>query len=103
VRTPGIGPHGMYLDPWGNPYIVTLDMNGDDRCRDGFYSQDRVSADPTGNGRKGFNGLAKSSGLANSFEYRGSVMVWSLGPDGLVDPGSPANKGANKDNILSWK
>ncbi len=30
-------------------------------------------------------------------------MVWSAGPDGKIDPGSPANQGANKDNILSWK
>jgi prepilin-type N-terminal cleavage/methylation domain-containing protein len=103
VRTAGIGPDGIYRDPWGNPYIITIDMNGDERCRDGFYCQDSVSRDPTGNGKKGFNGLFKQSTLANSFEYRGSVMVWSAGPDGMVDAGSPANKGANKDNILSWK
>ena len=30
-------------------------------------------------------------------------MVWSAGPDGMIDPNSPATKGANKDNILSWK
>jgi prepilin-type N-terminal cleavage/methylation domain-containing protein len=103
VRAAGIGPDGIYRDPWGNPYIITIDMNGDERCRDGFYCQDSVSRDPTGNGKKGFNGLFKPSTLANSFEYRGSVMVWSAGPDGMVDAGSPANKGANKDNILNWK
>lgn len=103
VRTAGIGPDGVYRDPWGNPYIITLDMNGDERCRDGFYCLDRVSNDPTGNGRKGYNGLFKSSSLANTFEARTSVMVWSMGPDGLADPGQPANKGANKDNILNWK
>lgn len=103
VRTAGIGPDGVYRDPWGNPYIITLDMNGDERCRDGFYCMDRVSNDPTGNGRKGYNGLFKSSSLANTFEARTSVMVWSMGPDGLADPSQPANKGANKDNILNWK
>jgi hypothetical protein len=30
-------------------------------------------------------------------------MVWSAGPDGKIDPVSPANQGANKDNILSWQ
>lgn len=30
-------------------------------------------------------------------------MVWSAGPDGMIDPKNQANKGANKDNILSWK
>lgn len=102
-RPPGIGPDGVYRDPWGNPYIITLDLNGDDRCRDGFYCQDAVSNDRTGNGRKGYNGLFKSSSLANTFEARTSVMVWSMGPDGLADKGQPANKGANKDNILNWK
>ena len=31
------------------------------------------------------------------------VMVWSLGPDGLASAGEKANKGGNKDNILSWQ
>jgi hypothetical protein len=36
-------------------------------------------------------------------------MVWSAGPDKMVDPNlggslnGKANKGANKDNVLSWK
>ena len=29
-------------------------------------------------------------------------MVWSAGPDKMIDPGAPADKGVNKDNILSW-
>ncbi len=103
VRPPGIGPDGAYRDPWGNPYIVTLDLNGDDRCRDGLYSLDAVSADATGNGKKGLNGLFKAGNAANTFEYRGSVMVWSLGPDGLASPQAKANQGVNKDNILGWK
>jgi prepilin-type N-terminal cleavage/methylation domain-containing protein len=104
VTSAGIGPDGVYRDPWGNPYIITIDMNGDDRCRDGFYCMDSVSLDtsiPTG--MKGFNGLAKPSRAANTFEYRGSVMVWSMGPDGQVSLGAKANQGVNKDNVLSWK
>jgi prepilin-type N-terminal cleavage/methylation domain-containing protein len=104
VKQGGIGPDGVYRDPWGNPYIVTLDMNGDDRCRDGFYALDKVSADPSAPTIRGLNGLSRAPGnAANSFEYRGTVMVWSMGPDGFADPTVPANKGANKDNILSWK
>ena len=104
-RPPGIGPDGVYRDPWGNPYIVSLDMNGDDRVRDGLYCRDAVSRDPTGNGLKGYNGLFKAPGnnLPNTFEYRGSVMVWSMGPDGRADENTPANQGVNKDNILGWK
>lgn len=96
-RTPGIGQDGVYRDPWGNPYIITIDLNYDGQCRDGFYRSDRVS-----NG--GLNGLFKANkSQANGFDFRGEVMVWSLGPDGLADPNVPANQGANKDNILSWK
>ena len=104
ARPPGIGPDGLYRDPWGNPYIVTIDVNGDDRCRDGFYCQDAVSLDPTGvGGKKGYNGLFRQGTAPNTFEFRGTVMVWSLGPDGLADARTPAGAGANKDNILSWK
>jgi prepilin-type N-terminal cleavage/methylation domain-containing protein len=103
TRPSGIGPDGVYRDPWGNPYIVTIDLNGDDRCRDGFYCQDSVSMDRSHPGL-GLNGMAKPpGGGANTFEYRSSVLVWSMGPDGYADPSQPANKGANQDNILSWK
>jgi len=102
-RASGIGADGVYRDPWGNPYIISLDLNGDERCRDGFYCQDPVSNDPTGNGKKGYNGLFRSSTTRDTFEFRGTVMVWSLGPDGMADPRSPANKGANKDNVVNWK
>jgi hypothetical protein len=94
----------VYRDPWGNPYIVSIDLNGDDRCRDGFYCQDIVSRDPSG-AAVGLNGLSKAreyNNAPNTFEYRGPVMVWSLGPDGAYENG-PANKGLNKDNILGWK
>jgi hypothetical protein len=62
-----------------------------------------VSQDPSGARATGLNGLFKQGNLPNTFESRGSVMVWSMGPDGFADLASPANKGANKDNILSWK
>lgn len=92
----GIGADGVYRDPWGNPYIITLDLNYDSKARDGFYRNPAVSAD----GTKGFNGMFNSGG---GFEANTPVMVWSLGPDGLANPGIPANAGVNRDNVLSWK
>src|SRR5438552_2201231 len=35
--TPGIDPNNVFRDPWGNPYIITIDLNDDNRCQDGFY------------------------------------------------------------------
>lgn len=97
---PGIGTDLLYRDPWGNPYIITLDLNYDNLCRDGFYSQTLVSRE---NGAKGFNGLAQAADNPNAWEVRAPVIVWSMGPNGLADAGVKANAGVNKDNILSWK
>lgn len=98
----GIGPDGVLRDPWGNPYIITLDLNYDGKCRDAFYSRWAVSH--TSNGTLGLNGLQLADpNDKNSYEAQGSVMVWSLGPDGQANPSIGANVGVNKDNILSWK
>ncbi len=37
ITSPGIGQDGIYRDPWGNPYIITIDLNYDDKARDAFY------------------------------------------------------------------
>jgi type II secretory pathway pseudopilin PulG len=97
----GIGEDGIYRDPWGTPYFVTIDLNNDDKARDVFYSRPAVSADP-GNANRGLNGLIKHS-TQNLFEANGPVMIWSAGPDGKVDSNAKANAGVNKDNILNWK
>ena len=87
---PGVGSDLVYRDPWGNPYIISLDLDADDSTGDGVYS-----------------GLRKSSKLAPVLPTK--IFVWSFGPDGKADPKpatgiSPTGKGigANKDNILSW-
>jgi prepilin-type N-terminal cleavage/methylation domain-containing protein len=97
----GVDINGVYRDPWGSPYIISLDLNNDGLCRDSFYSQKSVSQQ---NGQTGFNGLFNpdAGGNSDNFEFHGKVMVWSAGPDRLIDTNSPANQGANKDNILSW-
>jgi prepilin-type N-terminal cleavage/methylation domain-containing protein len=80
IGEPGLDPDGVLRDPWGHPYIITIDMNEDNRCKDAYYSPTPDDA------------------------IAGQVLVWSLGPDGAVTPGGPPdNKGANADNVLSWK
>lgn len=95
----GVGDDLVYRDPFGNPYIVTIDFNYDEKCRDGFYRNANVSLD---SGNKGFNGLYRTNN-ANRFEANSAVMVWSFGPDGKVDSSTNAVSGLNKDNVLSWK
>ena len=98
--SPGVGLDGVYRDPWGIPYFITVDLNSDEKCRDSFYRLSLVSKlNAQG---AGYNGLISGPGLDN-FLYNGQIMVWSAGPDKSVDPGVAANKGLNKDNVLSWK
>jgi len=92
--SPGVGTDLVYRDPWGNPYVISMDLNYDGLCEDAFYDSPTVSPN-------GLNGLS----LAPDHNYAlpGKVMVWSAGPDGKIDPTLPANQGANQDNVISWK
>jgi prepilin-type N-terminal cleavage/methylation domain-containing protein len=96
----GVGTDLVFRDPWGNPYVISMDLNYDDQCKDAFYSLTAVSQQ---GGNVGFNGLNNPDGTANNFLFHGKIMVWSAGPDGKVDVGVRANTGVNKDNILSWQ
>jgi len=70
----GIDDNGVWRDPWGNPYIITIDMNDDNKCDDAFYSEpDHQPAD----------------------FIAAPVVIWSAGPDGRYD--------TRGDNIVSWK
>jgi len=110
-RSAGVGNDGTYRDPWGNPYIITIDLNYDDNARDAFYRKDTISADPadSNNPKRGLNGLIPKGTTTPHYEANAPVMVWSAGPDRMIDPNTAdgpegkANKGANKDNVLSWK
>ncbi|MEO6183647.1 MAG: hypothetical protein ABIP71_11230, partial [Verrucomicrobiota bacterium] len=94
----GVGDDLEFRDPWGNPYIITIDFNYDEKCRDDFYKDAAVSLE-TGN--KGLNGLYRET-ATSPFQANFPVMVWSKGIDGKVDTGATANAGLNKDNVLSW-
>jgi prepilin-type N-terminal cleavage/methylation domain-containing protein len=99
----GMGPDGIFRDPWGNPYIVTLDLNGDGRCSDAFYRQPSVSGRPD-QGVLGLNGLSRDPSEPNlGYQAAKSIMVWSLGRDSMASAAQNALSGVNKDNILSWQ
>jgi prepilin-type N-terminal cleavage/methylation domain-containing protein len=86
-----------FRDPWSKPYIITIDMNGDGKCRDQIYSNPAVAK---GTGTVPLAGLVAAPD--GKFDLNNSVMVWSTGPDGSYD-GSAANQGLNKDNVLGWQ
>lgn len=103
---PGHGTDAVWRDPWGNPYIVTLDLNYDDQVMDAFYRLQAVSQQNGSSGYMGTVNNVDAGGNGNNFSIRKSVAVWSFGPDGKADATAKANgegaNGKNSDNILSW-
>lgn len=94
TSSPGVGTDLVYRDPWGNPYVVSLDLNDDGVCEDSFYGPASMS-----NG--GLNGLILQPD--GKYAYHGRIMVWSAGPDGKVSLLVTANQSENHDNVLSWR
>ena len=91
--SPGVGEDGIYRDPWGNPYIITLDLDANAKTTDGFYGPLRKK-------------LPRSINPSGDGALPGDVLVWSFGPDGKVEVADKSDYlkgGANKDNILSWE
>lgn len=72
---PSSGPGAALVDPWGNPYFVAMDTDGDGAIDD-----------PIGTGRR----------------IRGKAAIaWSAGPDGKIQAGDPDHLD-NQDNIDTW-
>jgi len=95
----GVDITGCYRDPWGNPYVITMDLNYDENCKDAFYCLNNVS-------KGGLYGLSNPDGptaTSDNWQYHAKAMVWSAGPDGKIDTSATAKQGANKDNVLSWQ
>jgi prepilin-type N-terminal cleavage/methylation domain-containing protein len=102
----GVDNSLTYRDPWGNPYVISMDLNYDDNCEDAFYhlkSVENTSGASTMAGFYGVNSPGFKPGVQDNFQFHGKVMVWSAGPDGKVDSSKAANIDVNKDNILSWQ
>ncbi len=102
ITQSGLGADGVYRDPWGMPYILTLDLDFDGRCLDAFYRLASVSW--SGQGNSGLNGMFRLPDALDPdfFQASKKAMVWSFGADTSIDASQRANAGANRDNILSW-
>jgi prepilin-type N-terminal cleavage/methylation domain-containing protein len=108
ASSPGVGTDLNFRDPWGNPYIITIDLNEDNKCEDLFYASYQVSSANGQPNGPGLNGLILQPD--NHYAFHGNVMVWSMGPDGpfnhapsSFDTNQPATAGPNKNHILSWQ
>ncbi len=65
TTSPGIDTNDVFRDPWGNAYIVTLDLNYDGKCFDANLNSMYQ---------------ANSSPPPPPLLISGEAVVWSLGP-----------------------
>ena len=113
---PGLSLTKVYRSPFGNNFIISMDVSGDGYCGDNYYGWKKnevlglvqVPAEVSNRVSKKFKAL------------RGDIMIWTAGPDkmietdpvykkhlnSLIDPitgkSKPNNIRPDIDNILSW-
>ena len=83
TNSPGVDANNILRDPWGMPYIITLDLNYDDKCTDTLIWSKLMNT--------------------NAFSVSGSSMIWSFGYMKKVDLSTPYNSPINKHILTSWK
>ncbi|MFT4691009.1 MAG: hypothetical protein ACI9OD_003231 [Limisphaerales bacterium] len=105
---PGLGWDAVYRDPWGMPYIVTIDLDQDGWVQPALYRLDSVGQK---SGYAGHVGLARQiAGGSDNLGLRRRVAIWSMGPARAFTAGAKATGEAviggktvrNSDNVLSW-
>ncbi|MEN9572389.1 MAG: hypothetical protein RL514_244 [Verrucomicrobiota bacterium] len=99
----GLGTDGVMRDPWGNPYVVALDLNYDNTVSNSLYRLQAVSQVAGGSPGGHYGLVGTGNGNNNNYTLRDSAMIFSFGPDGMIDPATKADTGVNKDNVLSWR
>jgi prepilin-type N-terminal cleavage/methylation domain-containing protein len=123
----GLDPIYNFNDPFGQQYIITMDMDGDGDCSDKYYRQTSMNVDVVIGLRKskwtqpaplGWDSTSTTPWppppypprlVQNEHVLMESVMIYSRGPDqrasGQDSGGNPlsALDGVNADNILDWR
>jgi prepilin-type N-terminal cleavage/methylation domain-containing protein len=78
ATSPGVDTNNILRDPWGSPYIITLDLNYDGKCVDPIWSGQFQTIVP------------------------GSSMIWSFGQLATMSFSQPLNGPINKHLLHSW-
>ncbi len=88
TNSPGIGPDDVFRDPWGSPYIITMDLNYDNKCYD--YTLDEMYGHENNN-----------NPTPPHLMVPGEAIVWSFGPLKTINTGLPLNSPiTNKPTII---
>jgi prepilin-type N-terminal cleavage/methylation domain-containing protein len=84
--SPGVGTDDVLRDPWGLPYIVTLDLSGDNQVFDPYLNQMCANQYP-----------------GSTLLVPGRAVVWSLGPFAKqVDLNLGSKNAVNKYIVTSY-
>ncbi|MGA2556059.1 MAG: type II secretion system protein [Verrucomicrobiota bacterium] len=83
TNSPGVDANNILRDPWGMPYIITLDLNYDGKCTDTLIWAKLMNT--------------------NAFSVSGTAMIWSFGYMKKVDLSTPYNSAVNKHILTSWR
>jgi prepilin-type N-terminal cleavage/methylation domain-containing protein len=86
TNSPGVGPDEILRDPWGLPYMVTIDLSGDNRVFDPYLNAMY---------QKQFNTTAP-------LLTPGHAVVWSLGPMKQLDVTQRSQAPVNKYMVTSY-
>jgi prepilin-type N-terminal cleavage/methylation domain-containing protein len=84
--SPGIGPDEILRDFWGQPYIVTLDLSGDNRVFDYYLNEMNQAQKPQ----------------TPTLLTPGHAVVWSFGPTKGIDFTQPSKSSINKYIVTSY-
>jgi prepilin-type N-terminal cleavage/methylation domain-containing protein len=82
---PGVGADEILRDPWGLPYMITLDLSGDNRVFDPYLNQMYQRQFPGG-----------------TLLTPASAVVWSLGPAGKINLTLGSKDPVNKSMVASF-
>jgi prepilin-type N-terminal cleavage/methylation domain-containing protein len=85
TNTPGVGTDDVLRDPWGLPYIVTIDVSGDGRVFDPYL-----------------NRMYQQQFPGRTLVTPGHAVVWSLGPNQKINLGLPLSSAVNKYMVTSY-
>ena len=79
----GWGPDGIFRDPFGNPYVVTVDKNNDGKCWDMHYG----------------NKLVSGHRVNHVYGFTGDINVYYNG----IEPRNPDDEMWDDEYLKKWK
>jgi prepilin-type N-terminal cleavage/methylation domain-containing protein len=82
---PGIGMDDILRDPWGLPYMVTLDLSGDNRVFDPYLNQ-----------------MYQNQYPGSTLLTPGQAVVWSFGPTRQINLSLGSQNAVNKNIVTSY-